>query len=101
MHFWFRLRQRKEKKPLNLVTGKSLSEALIFASTNPEYDNRLFIELQFQYMKIPGLNHRRMCCVTVDSFQIGKGHSSINFNLRLIFRGTAFSPAILQLFHIK
>ena len=34
-------------------TGKSLSEALIFASTNPQYDNRLFIELQVQYMKIP------------------------------------------------
>ena len=25
-------------------TGKSLSEALIFASTNPQYDNRLFME---------------------------------------------------------
>ena len=25
-------------------TGKSLSEALIFASTNPQYDDRLFIE---------------------------------------------------------
>ena len=25
-------------------TGKSLSESLIFASTNPQYDNRLFIE---------------------------------------------------------
>ena len=36
-----------------LVTGKSLSEALIFASTNPQYDERLFIELQVQYMKIP------------------------------------------------
>ena len=29
-------------------TGKSLSEILIFASTNPQYDNRLFIELQVQ-----------------------------------------------------
>ena len=28
------------------VTGKSLSEALIFASTNPQYDNKIFIELQ-------------------------------------------------------
>ena len=37
-------------------TGKSLSEALIFASTNPQYDDRLFIELQFQYMKIPSSN---------------------------------------------
>ena len=33
-------------------TGKSMSEALIFASTNPQYDNILFIELQIQYMKI-------------------------------------------------
>ena len=31
-------------------TGKSLSEALIFASTNPQYDDRLFIELQVQYI---------------------------------------------------
>ena len=32
----------------SLDTGKSLSEALIFASTNPQYDDRLFIELQVQ-----------------------------------------------------
>ena len=30
---------------LNLVTGKSFSEALILASTNPQYDKRLFMEL--------------------------------------------------------
>ena len=35
-----------------LYTGNSFSEALIFASTNPQYDKRLFIELQVQYMKI-------------------------------------------------
>jgi hypothetical protein len=29
-------------------TGKFLSEALILASTNPQYDNRLFIESQVQ-----------------------------------------------------
>ena len=34
-------------------TGKSLSEVLIFASTNLQYDDRLFIELQVQYMKSP------------------------------------------------
>ena len=48
-------------------TGKSLSEALIFASTNPQYDHRLFIELQVQYMKIAnsehGKNGGRTCCV--------------------------------------
>ena len=40
-----------------LHTGKSLSEALIFASTNPQYHDRLFIELQVQYMKIPRSEH--------------------------------------------
>ena len=45
-------------------TGKSLSEALIFASTNPQYDDRLFIELQVQYMKIPKThNMGRTCCI--------------------------------------
>ena len=42
-------------------TGKSLSEALIFASTNPQYDDRLFIELQLQYMKIPSSNMFSPC----------------------------------------
>ena len=32
-----------------MVTGKYLSEALILASTNPQYDDRLFIELRVQY----------------------------------------------------
>ena len=41
----------------HLRTGKSLSEALIFASTNPQYDDRLFIELRVQYMKITSLEH--------------------------------------------
>ena len=45
------------------VTGKSLSEALIFALTNPQSDDRLFIELQVQYMKIPSSNLWRACCV--------------------------------------
>ena len=36
---------------LNLLTGKSLSEELIFASSNPQYDKRFFIELQVQYIK--------------------------------------------------
>ena len=48
-------------------TGKFLSEAHIFASTNPQYDDRLFIELRVQYMKIAssehGENMSRTCCV--------------------------------------
>ena len=39
-----------------LCTGKSLSEALILAATNPHYVKRLFIELRVQCMKTT-------CCV--------------------------------------
>ena len=42
-----------------VCTGKPLSEALIFASTNPQY---VFIELQVQCMKIPSSNLGRTCC---------------------------------------
>ena len=45
------------QKKLICHTGKSLSEALIFASTNPQYDYRLFIELRVQYMKIASSEH--------------------------------------------
>jgi len=34
-----------------------MSEALILASTNPQYDHRLFIELRVQYMKIARFEH--------------------------------------------
>ena len=44
-----------EKK--TTITGKSLSEALILASTNPQYDKRLFIELRVQHMKITSSEH--------------------------------------------
>ena len=45
------------------VTGKSLSEAFILTSTNPQYDDRLFIELQFHYMKIASSEHvQNMLC---------------------------------------
>ena len=43
---------QKNLKMENLYvhTGKSLSEALFFASATPQYDERLFIELQVQYI---------------------------------------------------
>ena len=43
---------------LVICTGKSLLEALIFASTNPQYDERLFI---VQYMKIPSSENGENC----------------------------------------
>ena len=48
-------------------TGKYLSEALIFASTKSQYDDRLFVELQVQYMKIPGEN--MLCAEIVSDIQ--------------------------------
>ena len=39
------------------VTGKFLSEALFFALSNPQYDDRLYIELPVQYMKITSSEH--------------------------------------------
>ena len=39
------------------ITGKSFSEALIFASTNPQYDKKLFIDLSVQYMKTTSSEH--------------------------------------------
>ena len=38
-------------------SGKSFSEALILLSTNPQYDKRLFIEIQVQHMKIASSEH--------------------------------------------
>ena len=64
-----------------ICTGKYLSEALIFASTNPQYDDRLFIELQVQYMKIPSSNLGRTCCV-----------QKLFLTFRTIFVHNMFSP---------
>ena len=41
--------------------GKSFSEALILVSTNPQYDDRLFIELQVQYMTILEHGENMLC----------------------------------------
>ena len=50
-------------------TGQSLSEALFFASNNPQYDDRLFIELQVQYMKVPSSEHgENMLCTEIVFF---------------------------------
>ena len=39
------------------ITGKSLSDVLIFASTNPQYEEVLYIELLVQCVKIPSSEH--------------------------------------------
>ena len=40
------------------VTGKSLSEAFILTSANPQYDKRLFMDLPVQYMKTTNSEHK-------------------------------------------
>ena len=47
------------KSPWMLIfsTDKSLSEEFLLASTNPQYDNRLFIDLPVQYMKTTSSEH--------------------------------------------
>ena len=67
--------------PIKGVLRKSFSEALILASTNPQYDDRLFIELQVQYMKIPSSNLGRTCCV-----------QKLFLTFRTIFVHNMFSP---------
>jgi hypothetical protein len=62
----WRWKVQKSGRSKNRSTGKSLSEALIFASTNPQYDDRLFTELQVQYMKIPSSEHvENMLCTQI------------------------------------
>ena len=48
MHFIMIKKWMPEEMPFVEITGESFSEALIFASTNPQYDERLFTELQVQ-----------------------------------------------------
>ena len=45
------------KKFCQIVTSKSFSEALILASTNPQYYKRLFVELPVQHMKTIRAEH--------------------------------------------
>ena len=58
-----------------------MSEALIFASVNPQYDTRLFTELHVQYMKIPRSNLGKTCCV-----------QKLFLTFRTIFVHNMFSP---------
>ena len=45
------------RQPWKLQVLKSLSEALMLGSSNPQYDKRLFIDLQVQYIKTTSSEH--------------------------------------------
>ena len=58
--------QLKQSNCGKSTTGKSFSEPLILASTNPQYDKRLFIELPVQYMKTTSSEHQEnMLCAQI------------------------------------
>ena len=44
-------------------TGKSLSDALILASTNPQYDNDCSLNYEFSTWKLQAQNMSRTCCL--------------------------------------
>ena len=59
-HWWSTIQVTKKCSKETSVTfsiGKSLSEALILGSTNPQYDKRFFIDLPAQYMKTTSSEH--------------------------------------------
>ena len=75
-------------------TGKSLSEALILVSTNPQYDDRLFIELRVQYMKIASSEHveamLRTCCVQFFCFCFDIQNNLCTQHVLLMFWACSF-----------
>ena len=76
-----KIQKTKKLKHLGIHTGKYVSEALILQSVNPQYDDRLFIKLQVQCMKIPSSNLGRTCCV-----------QKLFLTFRTIFVHNMFSP---------
>ena len=68
-------------------TGKSFSEALILASTNPQSDKRLYIELQVQDMKIASSEH-----------VVYINYSECQNKNKKQFLYTTFSPQVLLMF---
>ena len=62
-------------------TGYSLSEALILTPNNPNYDDRLFVELQVQFKKV----HYMLCTLG----------SRIEVPVRLLFFGFFPQPVSL------
>ena len=48
------------------IVQVNICQKLLFLH-QPQYDDRLFIELQVQYMKIPSSNLGRTCCVQIVS----------------------------------
>ena len=95
---------RSEKLYFLLIfsTGKPLPEALILASINPQYDDRLFIELQVQYMKIPSSN-LMLCTEIVSDIQNPSITDGVHRNKNFVEIISVFStfPKCFKVFQKK
>ena len=74
-------------------TGKSLSEALIFASTNPQYDSRLFIVHENFKLRLPAEHvvnnvYTNCCFCFVLTFRTILVHNMICICCKLLKRFT-------------
>ena len=65
-------------------TGKSLSEALIFASTNPQYDNKLFIVHENCKLRIPAEHVVYTNCCFVLTFRTILVHNMFSRSWELL-----------------
>ena len=66
-----------------ICIGKSFSEALIPASTNPQNDKRLFIKLQVPTMKISSSEHVGTKIVLKVRNNFCKQHVLLTFELEI------------------
>ena len=60
-------------------TGKFLSEALIFASTNPQYDDSLFIELWVQWYTSSVYENCKLRTWSEQVFSCSRGNNGFRY----------------------
>ena len=89
-YYWSKKATFLRFEKIKANTGKSLSEALILGSTNPQYDKRLLIDLPVQYMKTTSSEHGENMLCTQIVFLLLFWHSEQ-------FMHTTCSPHVLSL----
>ena len=69
-------------------SGKSLSEALIFASINPQYDNRLFMELPWKLLQAQNMDRTWVKLLTKIYLYEDWGHLKVFVQIFLVLKVT-------------
>ena len=68
----------------HFFTGKSISEALIFASTNPQYDERLFMKIENFNLRTSGEHDVYINCFFVLTFRTTFVHNMFSWCCELL-----------------